>query len=206
MATGKKDLDARQKILDAATEIFKRDGIEKASMRKIAQEAGYTTGAIYALFAGKEDLYATLLADSLDRLHTALAMASAHESDNVEALITVTRTFYEYYANNPFEANMGIYLYGMGQVRSMGRERDTVLNEKLLQSLNIFSTCLFRLIPDGFNDEESQQWVTNERDLIFTTLLGIATLRQSGRAKSINTTPDTVFDYFVTTLYAKYSK
>ena len=55
-------------------------------MRAVATEAGCTTGAIYPLFDGKEDIYASLLQESLVRLHTAVASACAVEADAVRAL------------------------------------------------------------------------------------------------------------------------
>ena len=58
----------RALILDAARTVFERDGLEGASMRAIAEAAGYTAAAIYFHFKAKEDIYAALLDDSLDRL------------------------------------------------------------------------------------------------------------------------------------------
>ena len=46
-------------ILDAAQRVLDRDGIEGATVRAIAKEAGYTPGALYAYYANKD----TILAD-----------------------------------------------------------------------------------------------------------------------------------------------
>ncbi len=54
-------IERRRKILEATERIFKRKGIEDASIRKIALEAGVITGAIYPYFDGKEEIYAELL-------------------------------------------------------------------------------------------------------------------------------------------------
>lgn len=40
----------------AATTVFTRRGIHGASIEQIAEEAGYSTGAVYHHFAGKDDL------------------------------------------------------------------------------------------------------------------------------------------------------
>ena len=50
----------RQHLLDAALEVFWRDGITRASLQAIAQEAGVTRGALYWHFKNKEDLFETL--------------------------------------------------------------------------------------------------------------------------------------------------
>ena len=45
---------------DAALEVFWRDGVTRASLQAIAQEAGVTRGALYWHFKNKEDLFETL--------------------------------------------------------------------------------------------------------------------------------------------------
>lgn len=51
----------RRKLIAAAARIFARDGFEAARLEGIAALAGYTRGALYANFAGKEDLFFALL-------------------------------------------------------------------------------------------------------------------------------------------------
>lgn len=50
----------RQHLLDAALEVFWRDGVTRASLQAIAQEAGVRRGALYWHFKNKEDLFETL--------------------------------------------------------------------------------------------------------------------------------------------------
>jgi AcrR family transcriptional regulator len=57
----------RLKLLEAAEKIFARDGFEAAKLEEIASEAGYTRGAFYANFAGKEELFIALLADEVEK-------------------------------------------------------------------------------------------------------------------------------------------
>ena len=48
--------DLRRAILDAATELFERDGYERFSLRQVAEVIGYSPPAIYLHFADKDDL------------------------------------------------------------------------------------------------------------------------------------------------------
>jgi AcrR family transcriptional regulator len=50
----------RQRLLEAAGTVFARRGFHGASVEEIAREAGATTGALYANFSGKEDLFLEL--------------------------------------------------------------------------------------------------------------------------------------------------
>jgi AcrR family transcriptional regulator len=47
----------RDVLIAAATEVFARRGYEGASLEEIAETAGFTRGAIYKNFDGKEDLF-----------------------------------------------------------------------------------------------------------------------------------------------------
>ena len=47
----------RDLLLDAAEQVFSSRGFEGASLDEIADTAGYTRGAIYKHFTGKEDLF-----------------------------------------------------------------------------------------------------------------------------------------------------
>jgi AcrR family transcriptional regulator len=51
----------RRKLLASAERIFARDGFEAARLEDIAAGAGYTRGAFYANFDGKEDIFFALL-------------------------------------------------------------------------------------------------------------------------------------------------
>ena len=55
----------RQRILEAAGQRFKQDGIDGAGVAAVMSDAGLTNGAFYAHFASKEDLVATAVADQL---------------------------------------------------------------------------------------------------------------------------------------------
>ena len=47
----------REELLAAATRVFARQGFHAARLEDVAAEAGYTTGAIYSNFGGKDDLF-----------------------------------------------------------------------------------------------------------------------------------------------------
>jgi AcrR family transcriptional regulator len=51
----------REALLDAGGRVFVERGFAGASVEAIAAEAGYTRGAFYSNFAGKEELFAELL-------------------------------------------------------------------------------------------------------------------------------------------------
>ena len=71
----------REHLLEAAAVVFARDGYHGASLDDVAAAAGFTKGAVYSNFKGKEDLFLALLDHRIDRqmaafsaeLHTPVA-------------------------------------------------------------------------------------------------------------------------------------
>jgi AcrR family transcriptional regulator len=53
--------NTRDRLLAAARRVFARSGFHGASVEEIASEAGFSTGALYSNFDGKEDLFLVLM-------------------------------------------------------------------------------------------------------------------------------------------------
>lgn len=83
-------------ILAAAAKVFAAKGFHAATLRDIATAAGFSTGAIFNNFSGKDELYTLIHGhppitpeEGLDlRQHVALLLAERTElQDNLEELI-----------------------------------------------------------------------------------------------------------------------
>jgi AcrR family transcriptional regulator len=53
--------NTRERLLDAARSVFASSGFHGASVEEIASAAGFSTGALYSNFGGKEDLFLVLM-------------------------------------------------------------------------------------------------------------------------------------------------
>jgi AcrR family transcriptional regulator len=82
----------RRQLLDAAERVFARDGFRGASVATIAEEAGYSHGAIYSNFNGKEDLFLVLVEERIDaRLARVYEAADTELSRGTEPLEAARR-------------------------------------------------------------------------------------------------------------------
>ena len=85
--------EARAELLTAALRVFARRGYRETGVDEIAAEAGYSKGALYWHFSGKEELLTVLIEERVDsptRDRVALLAAAPPERDmSVEA----TRAF-----------------------------------------------------------------------------------------------------------------
>ncbi len=83
----------RGRILDAARELFVRDGIEAVTLRAIAQAIAYTPAAIYTHFADKNALLSALCAEDFRAFTQMFRAAAATEPDSVARLRALGRGY-----------------------------------------------------------------------------------------------------------------
>ena len=83
------DVDQRRiELADAAARVIARCGIDGASLREVAAEAGWTTGALVHYFVNKQELLAFTLQTSLDRRRSRHAdRASLSPSEALHAIL-----------------------------------------------------------------------------------------------------------------------
>ncbi len=119
-------------ILDAARAIFERDGLDGASLRAIAAQAGYTPAALYFHFESKEALYAEVLGQSIHALKRVVDDAVARASTASLRFDAAALAFFDFYAAHPRDLDLGFYLFRGGmRPHGLGRDRDRALNEAL---------------------------------------------------------------------------
>src|SRR6185369_5791980 len=87
--------DTREKLFEAAAEVFEQQGIGSASIEAIASAAGMTRGAFYSNFESKDDLIIAMLEDHVERSlqhHRELLAKHREPADFVAALRTAERS------------------------------------------------------------------------------------------------------------------
>jgi AcrR family transcriptional regulator len=83
-------------LLDAAERIVETEGLQALSVRRVADEAGTTTRAVYSLFGSKQGLVIALGTRAFELLGTAIAAlptTADPAADLVEAGVAVFRRF-----------------------------------------------------------------------------------------------------------------
>ncbi|MGE5566565.1 MAG: TetR/AcrR family transcriptional regulator [Parcubacteria group bacterium] len=77
----------REKILSAGRELFMTRGYEGATIRDIARAAGMSTGAVFASFADKAELFDEIVASDCEALREEMAAAVEAAGDVESALL-----------------------------------------------------------------------------------------------------------------------
>jgi AcrR family transcriptional regulator len=91
--------ELRSRILEAAREIFVREGWARVSMRRLADKIDYSPGTIYLHFRSKEALLSSLVEESFASL--AHALESTGRSDPLETLRRGLRTYVDFGLGHP---------------------------------------------------------------------------------------------------------
>ena len=80
-------------LVDAARDLFARDGFEATSLDAVAARAGMTKGAVYHHFDGKRQLFEAVFSREIDRMTTPLAAAYSRKKDPWDAFKAASRAF-----------------------------------------------------------------------------------------------------------------
>jgi len=91
----------RQEILDAASELFVREGYENVSMRRIADKIEYSPTTIYLYFKDKADLLESVCKETFARLVQRLSKIMEQPGDPVERLKRGLMAYIEFGVQNP---------------------------------------------------------------------------------------------------------
>ena len=103
----------KERILEAALNLFAREGYAGVSMADIAGELGITKGALYRHYAGKRDIFESILrrmeqmdgenaanydvpAESVER------DAAAYGDTEIESILAYSEAMFRYWTEDPF--------------------------------------------------------------------------------------------------------
>ena len=92
--------EVRKKILDAARELFEKEGYDNVTMRRIAEAIEYSPTTIYLHFEDKDDLVRALCHEDFGRLLEALSLIPP-AADPLETIRQLGRAYVGFAVQNP---------------------------------------------------------------------------------------------------------
>jgi AcrR family transcriptional regulator len=96
-----KKAEVRRRILDAAKDIFFRDGFMASNLDEIAERAGVAKGTLYRYFDSKAQIYLAVLSHKGKLFEAKLQNALNPDADPIEALRQASRFYLRHYVENP---------------------------------------------------------------------------------------------------------
>lgn len=180
----------RALMLDAARTVFDKLGIEGASIREIAKQAGYTPGAIYSYFENKEAIYGALLAESLERLNAAVDAAGDPGLAACELLDAKASAWFGFFAANPRDLDLGFYLVQGMQPRGLSADLNYQLNDRLHNALR---PCALALEAMGLSAEDALR----ENTSLFAHGVGLLLMKHTGRIRMFGQDATLLFEAYL---------
>ncbi|MCB0165764.1 MAG: TetR/AcrR family transcriptional regulator [Anaerolineae bacterium] len=191
----------RALILDAARAVFFELGLEGASLREIAKRAGYTPGAIYTYFNNREEIYAALLSESLERLKEAVDSADSDPAEPTAPALLRARAmaFFRFYQDNPQDLDLGFYLFNGAQPRGLTPELNQQLNDQLRAALLPIQEMLVSL---GLAEADA----VAETTAIFAHAVGLLMLHHTQRIRLFKQNAQELFEQYLAFLMQRVSR
>ncbi len=138
----------KRQILDAARELFVRDGYENVSMRKIADKIEYAPGTIYHYFQDKDEILDCLCEETFVKLHNEkLAVVHAMPGDSLDALKKGLETYIRFGLSHP-EHYIVTFILRAGPYEQP-RPRETRKAKAGQECFNGLRNAVRRCIEDG---------------------------------------------------------
>lgn len=202
MATAKSRRQAvhdfkRGAILEAARRAFAEAGIAGATVRTIAEAAGYSPGAIYAYYDAKEEILGDILADALAQAGQAMKRAGAAESTPEARLRASVGAYYDYYREHWEAFELDLHLCQGARRRPLSAERARHINGRLIALLQVIAGAL------GALGAASQVEASRETVALFAHLEGVLLLEHGGRLEVLEEDGPALVDHYLDGLIAR---
>jgi len=134
--------NTRERLLRAARSVFARSGFHGASVEEIASKAGFSTGALYSNFDGKEDLFLVLMEREIEEHSREIAEAVSLRESVAERATGGARQWMTMIEREPepLLLFMEFWAYGV---------RDAQVRPKVAARFAQVRELLTKLIADG---------------------------------------------------------
>ena len=91
---------SRRKILDAAREVFFRDGFMAANLDEVAQKAGVAKGTLYRYFDSKAELYVAVLAHNGEIFKQRMRETVSGDSPAADRIRHASKFYFDHWIRN----------------------------------------------------------------------------------------------------------
>jgi AcrR family transcriptional regulator len=125
----------RADLLATARSVFEERGFHAASLDEIAEAAGYSKGAIYSNFEGKDELFLAVLTEHLDRRVRALVDVGLDQDTFEQGIRAVARSGVEVGLREPAWTPLLVEFWTHASRRDGLRAAVLALHERQLDGL-----------------------------------------------------------------------
>ena len=141
----------RAKVLSAARRLFSESGYEGATIRDIAAEAGMSTGAVFANFTDKSDLFREIMIADMESLVEAMRDGASRGRGVDDAVLKLFTAGYAFYKSRLPLARAA---FGISWMPEQGQELRALAPVQVIQDL--FTEQLVQGVERGELSQEAE--------------------------------------------------
>lgn len=161
----------RRRIQRAARTVFAEKGYAKTSIEQIAREASLSVGAIYLYFRSKEDLYVSLLEETLELFDAEMTQIRNRTDLKVDDKLRNTWSFLTQWAATDVEATRVLRLTSQPNIR---KQLSDEVAESVGKGIAQIRMHLSAMIRDGASLEAvASNQADSTVDLFWALFLGV---------------------------------
>jgi AcrR family transcriptional regulator len=185
--------NTRERLLGAARSVFASRGFHGASVEEIASEAGFSTGALYSNFSGKEDLFLVLMEREIDEHAREISEAVRTRASMAERATGGARQWMTMIEREPevLLLFMEFWAYGV---------RDAHVRPKVAARFAQVRKLLTKLIADGVREFDLELDIPAEQLAVAIDALADGIARQ--KLADPNAVPDELMGRVLSLLFA----
>ncbi|MBJ22824.1 MAG: TetR/AcrR family transcriptional regulator [bacterium] len=101
MSRDQKKAESRRRILEAAREVFFRDGFMRANLDEMAEKASVAKGTLYRYFESKADLYVAVLTNNYEPFHEQMSSAGREGETALERIRSIAKFYFAHWLDHP---------------------------------------------------------------------------------------------------------
>jgi TetR/AcrR family transcriptional regulator len=105
---------SRAQLLDAAEQIFGRKGFHEATLKEVAELAGFSVGSVYSFFESKDALFRQVYLRRADQFMPALRELIARDAPALDVLADMVTFQVQFFRDHPHFGRL--YLFHSGHV------------------------------------------------------------------------------------------
>jgi AcrR family transcriptional regulator len=193
LTRGESKAHTRERLLAAARTVFARSGFHGASVEEIASEAGFSTGALYSNFDGKEDLFLAVMERAIEEHAREITAAVAERPSVAERATGGARQWMRMIEREPEVLLLFVEFWAYGV-------RDAQVRPQVAAQFARVRQLLTTLIADGVRDFGLQLDIPAEQLAVAIDALADGIARQ--KLADPDAVPDELMGRILSLLFA----
>ncbi len=166
-----KKAQSRRRILEAARDVFFRDGFMAANLDEVAEKAAVAKGTLYRYFESKADLYVAVLAHNGDVFTQRMKeVASDGSQSAIVQVESISRFYLDYWVRHPEYFQIFWAIDNQSVIGDLPGEVVAEVARLWKESLGVLSAVLSSAIRQGDLNECDTWEVAN---ILWTTANGL---------------------------------